>query len=89
MDPLTIGAIILGAKALGPLSKAVDEALTERARWRAKWRSLQTGMFPSHVKKLLGEPKRVAVDGPTMVYQYTRKAMIVFSDLRVVAWQEP
>ena len=53
-----------------------------------KWRQLKTGMTPSAVRALLGEPERV--DGGTVaIWRYPRNASVTFISDVLRQWSEP
>ena len=85
MDPLTVGAIYVGAKALEAAGKGYDE----RQKWRARWRSLHSGMSPAAVTQLIGAPNHIQVDGPVTLYKYSMRGRIAFVAGQLMSWSEP
>lgn len=85
MDPLTLGAIIGGAKALEALGKEYED----RQKWRGKWRSLSSGMSPSGVSELIGAPKNVQVDEAVTLYKYSAGGRTLFINGQLTSWKEP
>jgi hypothetical protein len=58
------------------------------SRSLANWRKLQTGMSPSNVRGLIGEPNRI--DGGVVAYWYYENgAYVVFAREKVLQWIEP
>ena len=54
----------------------------------ANWRKLTTGMNPSDVRKILGEPQRV--DGGNFTYWYYQNGGgVTFYEGKVDGWKEP
>lgn len=54
----------------------------------SNWRSLSEGMSQSEVRSLLGQPVRVD-KVKYLFWRYPRRGEVVFSDGRVLQWQEP
>jgi len=58
--------------------------------WKAltNWRSLKSGMSPSDVRAVLGEPARVK-GGDVAFWYYTNDGSVTFISDRVTSWTEP
>jgi outer membrane protein assembly factor BamE (lipoprotein component of BamABCDE complex) len=58
--------------------------------WKAltNWRSLKSGMSPSDVRAVLGEPARVK-GGDVAFWYYTNGGSVTFISDRVTSWTEP
>ena len=69
---------------------AAQDVVTSSDGWKsiANWRKLTTGMNPSDVRKILGEPQRV--DGGNVAFWYYQNGGSVdFYEGKVDGWSEP
>ena len=69
---------------------AAQDVATSSDGWKsiANWRKLTTGMNPSDVRKILGEPQRV--DGGNIAYwHYQNGGEVTFYEGKVDGWSEP
>lgn len=69
---------------------AAQEFVTPGDGWKsiANWRKLTTGMAPSDVRKILGEPQRV--DGGKLAFwHYQNDGVVSFYEGKVDSWREP
>jgi hypothetical protein len=57
----------------------------------ANWRQLQTGMSPSQIREILGEPQRInGGDVATWTYlDNKRMGWVMFVGMRLHSWDEP
>ena len=69
---------------------AAQEVVTSGDGWKsiANWRKLATGMAPSDVRKILGEPQRVD-GGDFAIWYYPNGGEVLFFGGKVNRWQEP
>ena len=69
---------------------AAQEVVTPGDGWKsiANWRKLTTGMAPSDVRKILGEPQRVD-GGALAVWYYQSDGAVFFFGEEVYRWKEP
>ena len=69
---------------------AAQEVVTPGDGWKsiANWRKLTTGMAPSDVRKILGEPQRVD-GGDIAVWYYQNRGRVLFYEGKVDQWMEP
>jgi hypothetical protein len=69
---------------------AAQEVVTSGDGWKsiANWRKLTTGMGPSDVRKILGEPQRVH-GGNIAVWYYQNGGTVDFFLGKVDQWREP
>jgi hypothetical protein len=69
---------------------AAQDVVTSSDGWKsiANWRKLTTGMNPSDVRKILGEPQRM--DGGNVAFWYYQNGGVVtFYEGKVDQWREP
>lgn len=69
---------------------AAQDVVTSSDGWKsiANWRKLTTGMGPSDVRKMLGEPYRV--DGGNLAtWYYKNDGTVLFYQGKVREWREP
>lgn len=66
------------------------ESLSTADGWKSlvNWRRISTGMNPSEVRKILGEPYRVN-GGVMATWEYQNNGRIVFFNENVHHWMEP
>ena len=69
---------------------AAQEVVTPGDGWKsiANWRKLTTGMAPSDVRKILGEPHRVE-GGTFATWYYENDGRVIFYKGTVDSWSEP
>ena len=69
---------------------AAQEVVTPGDGWKsiANWRKLTTGMNPSDVRKILGEPQRVD-GGNIATWYYQKDGTVNFYKGKVHDWTEP
>ena len=69
---------------------AAQEVVTPGDGWKsiANWRKLTTGMAPSDVRKILGEPQRVD-GGDIALWHYENNGEVMFYSGKVKRWREP
>lgn len=68
----------------------VQDVVTPSDGWKSilNWRKLTTGMNPSDVRKILGEPQRV--DGGNIAFwHYQNGGVVNFYNGKVDRWREP
>lgn len=54
----------------------------------ANWRQLSSGMSPTDVRRILGEPHRL--DGGHVAYwHYKNQGKVIFVDDKIQSWREP
>ena len=81
---------ILNLESLLSNQAAAQDVVTSGDGWKsiANWRKLTTGMDPSDVRKILGEPQRV--DGGDLAYwHYQNGGVVTFFNGKVRRWREP
>jgi hypothetical protein len=81
---------ILNLESLLSNQAADQDVVTSGDGWKsiANWRKLTTGMDPSDVRKILGEPQRV--DGGDLAYwHYQNGGVVTFFNGKVRRWREP
>ena len=69
---------------------AAQDVVTSSDGWKsiANWRKLTTGMAPSDVRKILGEPQR-GVGGDLAIWYYQNGGMVYYFVGKVERWEEP
>ena len=69
---------------------AAQDVVTSSDGWKsiANWRKLTTGMNPSDVRKILGEPHRVR-GGGLAIWYYQNGGTVTFFEGKVGQWREP
>jgi hypothetical protein len=69
---------------------AAQDVVTSSDGWKsiANWRKLTTGMNPSDVRKILGEPQRVD-GGDIAFWHYQNGGVVTFYEGKVDSWREP
>ncbi len=67
-----------------------QEVVTSGDGWKsiANWRKLTTGMNPTDVRKILGEPQRVD-GGDIALWHYENEGEVMFINGKVKKWREP
>lgn len=75
--------------ALGASSET-PKAPVNSESWKslASWRQLATGMTPSDVRRILGEPARVD-GGDLAIWHYQNRGTVTFMSEKVYQWREP
>jgi hypothetical protein len=71
-------------------SSATQLPLAKKDGWKSlsNWRSLKTGMNPSEVKDILGEPQRIK-GGEITFWYYQNGSSVTFMSDKVYSWTEP
>lgn len=85
MEPITLGAIYIGAHA----AAAIGGSYKNRQEWRGKWRTLQSGMSPAKVVAAIGAPKNIQVDSGVTLYKYSMGGRAMFLADELTSWTEP
>jgi len=69
---------------------SVQEVVPSGEGWKhvANWRKLSTGMNPSDVRKILGEPHRVD-GGIIATWYYPNGGEVIFQSNKTWRWREP
>jgi hypothetical protein len=72
------------------ISTDAPKAPANNDGWKslASWRSLATGMTPSDVRRILGEPSRVD-GGDYAIWYYQNRGTVTFISEKVNSWREP
>jgi len=72
------------------ISTDAPKAPANNDGWKslANWRQLTTGMTPSDVRRMLGEPSRVD-GGKFAIWHYQNRGDVTFMDGKVYRWSEP
>ncbi len=83
-------ALLLRCDSRGVLRGVGSKPVQTGDGWKAltNWRSLKSGMSPSDVRAVLGEPDRVK-GGDVAFWYYTNGGNVTFISDKVTSWTEP